>query len=253
VIGINTAIYSPSGGSVGIGFAIPSNVAKHVIDQLEQHGKVSWGWIGVEIQSITPAIARSLGLDPSHPEGALVASVALGGPAAKAGLESGDVITAAGDHPIKDVHDLPRLVAETPIGSTLDLAVHRGGKTQTIAVAVGEMPSKVAEAGGEASRASALGMELAPLTPQLRRQLRIGKEVRGVVVMRMAAGSPAAALGIEPGDVIESIDRKPTTSPQEAAAQLKEAAQHDNILLLLDRHGVTQFVALSVGNGAPGG
>ncbi len=208
VVGINTAIYSPSGGSVGIGFAVPANNAKYVVNQLEAHGKVTWGWLGVAIQNVTPSIAKSLGLP--QPEGALVASVVPDSPAAKAGVKSGDVIIKAGDKNIGDVHDLPRLVAETPIGSKLPLTVMRDGKSQTIVADVGEMPAKEASAEGTTGQpstaASALGLQLAPLDPELRSELKIGKDVNGVVVRSVADNSPVASLGIEAGDVIVSVE-----------------------------------------------
>ncbi len=248
VVGINTAIYSPSGGSVGIGFAVPSNNAKYVVNQLEAHGKVTWGWLGVAIQNVTPSIAKSLGLP--HAEGALVASVVPDSPAAKAGVKSGDVIVKAGDTNIGDVHDLPRLVAETPIGSKLPLTVMRDGKSQTIVADVGEMPAKEASAEGTTGQpsatASALGLRLAPLDPELRGELKVGKDVNGVAVLSVADNSPVAALGIQAGDVIVSVDQKPVTTPQDAAAALKQAAKSGNILLLIDRQGTTQFVGLSI-------
>ena len=253
VIGINTAIYSPSGGSVGIGFAVPSNIAEHVVAQLKEHGHVTWGWLGVAIQSITPSIAKSLGLDPDHPTGALVASVTPDSPAQKAGLKPGDVITEAGGHEIESVHELPRLVAAMPIGSKLDLTIRRGGKEQKLEATIAEMPEKVASAGesgvqSSQANASALGMEFVPLAPELRSELHVPKDVSGVVVRRIAPDSPARALGIQPGDVIVSIDQKPVTTPEEAAAELKEAAAHGNVLLLLNRHGVSEFVGLTVEN-----
>ena len=190
VIGINTAIYSPSGGSVGIGFAVPSNIAKHVIVQLQEHGHVTWGWLGVAIQNVTPAIAQSLGLDRDHPTGALVASVTADSPAARAGIKQGDVITAAGGHEIKTVHDLPRLVAATPVGSKLELTIVRDGKQKTVEASIGEMPQNVASAEPEAAQpgsgkaADALGMELLPLDPQLRKELKAPEDLKGVVVGR---------------------------------------------------------------------
>src|SRR5215469_2553053 len=249
VIGINTAIYSPSGGSVGIGFAIPLDLAKYVVAELKQHGHVTWGWLGVAIQSVTPSIAKSLGLDPERTSGALVASVSPDSPAAKAGLKSGDMITAAGGHKIQTVHDLPRLVAASPVGSKLGLTILRNGNEQTLDATIGEMPKKLASAepGGE-QPASALGMQFVPLTPQLRSQLRVPKEVNGVVVGQIASDSPANALGMQPGDVIEPIDQKPVTRPAEAARELKEAAAHGDVLLLLNRHGVNEFVGLSIEN-----
>jgi|SRR5579871_4637348 serine protease Do len=257
VIGINTAIYSPSGGSVGIGFAIPSNLAKYVIGELEAHGKVTWGWLGVSIQNLTPTIAKSLGLNPNHPEGALVASVISGSPADKAGIKPGDVVVAAGDHPIHDAHDLPRIVAETPIGTRLAITVERDGKQRQLAAEIAPMPAKYAAAepnqGGAGAPASALGMQLEPLTPELRRQLKIGANVNGVVVAQIAPDSPVAAMGVEAGDVIQSIDQKPATTPQAAAAALTAAARRGNILLLIDRGGTSMFVGLSINNGGSHG
>jgi serine protease Do len=259
VIGINTAIYSPSGGSVGIGFAIPSNLAKDVVAELKEHGHMTWGWLGVSIQNITPSVAKGLGLNSNQVSGALVATVVPDSPAAKAGLRSGDVITAAGGHEIKNVHDLPRLVAATPIGNKLALGVLRDGKEETLDVTIGEMPKKVASAeeGGEQQggeqKSSALGMELVPLTPQLRSRLHTPKDLKGVVVGAVAGDSPAASLGIEPGDVIQSIDQKPATTPENAAQELKEAAAHGDILLLLNRHGASEFVGLSVENNGMSG
>jgi serine protease Do len=257
VIGINTAIFSPSGGSVGIGFAIPSNTAKYVVAQLKAHGRVTWGWLGVAIQNITPPIARSLGLDPNHPEGALVASVVPDSPAARAGLKSGDVITRAGSRTIKEVRDLPRVVAETPVGSRLELTVSRGGKSRTVVAEIGEMPKgQQAAARGEApsQSAAALGLTLQPITPENRSKLGVGKEATGVVVAAIADDSPARALGMQPGDVIVSIDQQPAGTPQQAAALLKKAAARGNILLLLNRHGADEFVGVSIGNGgAPNG
>src|SRR5215469_14370257 len=253
VIGINTAIYSPSGGSVGIGFAVPSNIAEHVVAELKEHGHVTWGWLGVAIQGITPSIARSLGLAPNHPIGALVASVTPESPAQKAGLKAGDVIIKAGGRDIKAVHEVPRIVAAAPIGSKLDLTVLRGGEQQKLEATIAEMPQTVASAGESGveprhTNASALGMELMPLAPKLRSELHVPKDVSGVVVGRIAPDSPARALGIQSGDVIVSIDQKPAMTPEQAAAELKEAAAHGDVLLLLNRHGASEFLGLSVEN-----
>jgi serine protease Do len=256
VIGVNTAIYSPSGGSVGIGFAVPANLANRVVEQLKAHGHATWAWLGVEIQTITPAIAKSLGLNPDEPQGALVAAVMPDSPAAKSGLKSGDVITAANGQPIKTVHDLPRLVASTPIGQKVTLDVRRNGKETQLTATVSELPKKQQTAAAEEPQteatpgaASALGLQLAQLDPTLRRQLHVPKDVNGVVVSEVAPDSPAGALGIRPGDVLVSIDQKPATSPEAAAKRLKEAAGSGNILLLVNRHGINQFVGLSVQGG----
>src|SRR6266851_235049 len=237
------------GGSVGIGFAVPSNTAQSVVAQLKEKGHVTRGWLGIAIQSISPSIAKSLGLDPEKPAGALVASITPDSPAAKAGLKPGDVILSAAGHPIKAVHDLPRMVAAAPIGQKFDLTIRRNSKEMTVAATIAEMaetPQQAAASSSSEEQATSLGLQLSSITPALRRQFRIPKDVEGVVVTKLADDSPAAALGIQPGDVIMSIDQQPATTPQQAAAELKKAATQGNILLLLNRRGTTQFVGLSV-------
>ena len=261
VIGINTAIYSPSGGSVGIGFAVPSNTAKNVIEQIREHGHVTRGWLGVAIQSITPTIAKSLGMDPDQPIGALVASVTPNSPAAKAGIKPGDVILSAEGRQIKTVHELPRLVAKAQIGQKFDLQVRRDGKDMTLGATIAELKedqqkqvaSNANENNAQPEKAESLGLQLATADPALRRQFRISKEIEGAVVTDVAADSPAAALGIEAGDVIESVDQKPVKTAQQAAEALQQAAGKGNILLLLNRHGSSQFVGLSVSPSPSGG
>ena len=180
-------------------------------------------------------------------------------PAAKAGIEQGDVITAAGGHEIKTVHDLPRRGAATPVGSKLPLTIMRDGKQRTVDASIGEMPQNVASEEREAAQpgssetANALGMQLLSLDPQLRRELKVPKDVNGVVVGQVASGSPAGDLGIQPGDVIVSVDQKPVASPENAATQLKQAAAQGNVLLLLNRHGMSRFVGLSIENNGTAG
>jgi len=254
VIGINTAIYSPNGGSVGIGFAVPSNVAKNIVAQLEEHGKITRGWLGVQIQEVTPAIAASLGLHGDH--GALVAVVNPDGPAAKAGLKQGDVILGFNGSEIDQLHDLPRLVATASPGSEATVTVWRDGHKSELQAKLGELPdnNKVASAAGEqdedrASQASASGMHFAPLTNRLRQELHIAKGVEGVVVAGIDNGSAADGIGLTDGDVIMSINQQPVHTPEEAADKLKEAAHSSKktALLLLNRHGVTQYVGMTLG------
>ncbi len=258
VVGINTAIYSPNGGSVGIGFAIPSSLAQPVIEQLREHGKVERGWLGVQIQEVTPEIAKSLSLPEA--EGALVADVTKDSPAAKAGVEQGDVIVGFNGHEVHKVRDLPIIVAETPVGEKAKVEVFRKGERKTFGVTIGEMPEnpQVAENGqsepGSGEQASALGLHLAPLTPELRQRAGVPKGVKGVVVTGVADSSPLAELGIQPGDVIEQINQQPVTTPKEAEARLKaaESGENKSVLLLINRHGTSQFLALSMskrGNG----
>jgi serine protease Do len=257
VIGINTAIYSPNGGSVGIGFAVPSSLAKTVVAQLEQHGKVSRGWLGVQIQEVTPAIASSLGLQGEH--GALVAVITPDSPGAKAGLKQGDVIMTFNGNEVSRLRDLPRLVAETAPDTGVKMKVWRNGQPVELHATLGELPNneQVAAATngreqdgeqGEAARADALGMHLAPLNSQLRRELHTGKEVQGVVITQVDPGSAAAEVGLNEGDVVVAIDQQPVKTPQEAAAKLKEAASSPkkSALLLLNRRGVTQYVGVNL-------
>ena len=255
VIGINTAIYSPNGGSVGIGFAVPSNVAKTVVAALEQHGKVVRGWLGVQIQKVTPAIAGSLGLKSDH--GALVAMVTPGSPSAAAGLKQGDVILGFNGKDITKLRDLPHDVAADQPGSKATLTVWRDGKQTQVDVKLGEMPAnpQVASAGGDEgqsggdSHAAAMGLHLAPLNNELRSELHLGHDVHGVVITSVDNGSVADNLGLIRGDVIMSINQQPAGSPKEAADKLHEIANapKKSALLLLNRHGVTQYLGVELG------
>src|SRR5271165_4009623 len=253
VIGINTAIYSPNGGSVGIGFAVPSNAAKNIVAQLEEHGKVSRGWLGVQIQEVTPAIAASLGLHGE--QGALVAVVTPDSPGAKAGLKQGDVILSFNGNEVGHLRDLPRLVAATAPDTGATMTVWRNGQTVELQAKVGELANEqVASASGgedeeQPMKAEALGMHFAPLTSQLRRELRVSKDVHGVVVARVDSGSAADEVGLSEGDILVTVDQQPVNTPQEAAEKLKQvaASPKKSALLLLNRHGVTQYVGVSLG------
>jgi len=254
VIGINTAIYSPNGGSVGIGFAVPSTVAKTVVAQLKEHGKMSRGWLGVQIQEVTPAIAASLGLRGEH--GALVAVVTPNSPGAQAGLKQGDVVLSFNGKEVSRLHDLPRLVAEAAPDSAAKMKVWRNGQSVELETTLGELPNneQVASAAGSqeedaSARADAMGMHFAPLTSQMRRELHTGKEVQGVVITRVDPGSAADEVGLTQGDVVMAIDQQPVKTPQEAAGRLKEAATSakKSALLLLNRRGVTQYVGVDLG------
>jgi serine protease Do len=242
VVGINTAIYSPSGGSVGIGFAVPANLAKGIVAQLGAHGQVARGWLGVQVQAVTPEIARGLGLPPDQAHGALVANVTPGSPAARAGLKPGDVITRYNGHPVQSVHDLPRQVADTPAGQRADIGVLRNGKEQQLSTEVAEQPAQSTPAsagagtGGQAAprQPAALGLQLAPAA-----------DGNGAIVTDVAPDSLAAGL-VEPGDVIVAVNQQPVGDAADAAAKLGEALQKKQALLLVNHRGTARFVALPV-------
>jgi serine protease Do len=254
VIGINTAIYSPNGGSVGIGFAIPSSLAKPVIDQLKAHGKVQRGWLGVQIQEVTPEIAKNLGLP--KPEGALVADVTDDSPAAKAGFHQGDVIVSFNGHDIHHVRDLPIIVAETPVGEKSAVKIWRKDGEVTINATIAEMPNNVKmanlERGGstesEPQHASALGLKLSALDQDSRVKFHVGKNIKGVLVTNVAEDSAFAREGLQQGDVIQQIDQQPVTSPHEAAKKLEAARANKSksVLLLINRNGSNAYVAVSM-------
>ncbi|UOM34142.1 Do family serine endopeptidase [Acuticoccus sp. I52.16.1] len=271
VVGINTAIISRSGGSVGIGFAIPAEIATAVIDQLRQYGETRRGWLGVRLQKITPELATSLGLD--KPRGAFVAGVTAGGPAETSGLQTGDVVLSYDGHPIAEMRELPLLVAQTEIDSSVDVGVLREGEEITVAVTIGLLEEDQARAEPElattpeaeaeepateaptavdpASEAkmTLLGMGLSPLTDELRQTYDIAAEVAGVIVVDIEAGSLAAEKRISAGDVIIEVGQKPVTTPQEVADQveaLKERNRNTALLTLSSANGALRFTALRI-------
>ena len=252
VVGVNTAIYSPNGGSVGIGFAIPSSIAKPVINDLREHGKVDRGWLGVQIQEVTPEIASSLGLKTVN--GALVAAVTPDSPAAKAGVKQGDVITGINGQPVERLKDLTLTVANQAAGSKATLDVWRGGKTESLQASIAQMPKDVAQASNESSSAprgetGQLGLALAPLTPEARNRFNLDEDTKGVLVTAVRRGSPAADIGLRPGDVVEKVNQTDVTAPRQLVHQIEVARKdgRDAVLLLVVRGDEQRYVALPVG------
>jgi serine protease Do len=253
VIGINTAIFSPSGGNVGIGFAIPSNLAVPVIESLKTEGRVKRGWLGVRIQTVTEEIAESLGLEEDV--GALVASVTPDGPAEQAQIEPGDVILEFDRKPIDRMRGLPRIVAETPIGKEVEVVVWRRGERTTVAVTLGELPEEeelaaLTEEGADVPPTSAqiesLGVTVATITDELRTRFELPEDAQGVVIVDVAQGSAAERESLRPGDVIVEVGQEEVNSPPEVAAKVGQAQQDakKSVLLLIDRSGDLRFVAL---------
>jgi len=259
VVGINTAIYSPNGGNVGVGFAIPSDQAEAVVAKLETGAKIEHGYIGVEIQSVTKDVAEAIGLNKDS--GALVAQVIDGSPAAKAGLKSGDVVTALGGKPVTSPKDLSRFVADMAPGDKADITVWRQGKSLDLSIVAGRGgQEKQASAdngngnGGQPSMATqadpALGLGLAGLTPTIRDRFGIDPSVEGVIVTRVADNKPAADSGIQRGDIIVSINQQPVTSVGDAMKVLKaaEKAGRKSVLLQIERGDTEIFVGVPFGN-----
>jgi serine protease Do len=255
VIGVNTAIFSPSGGSIGIGFAIPSDLAKNVVLQLREHGEVRRGWLGVRIQSVTEELAEGLRLD--EPRGALVASVTEGGPAEKAGIAQGDVILRFNDRPVPDMRKLPRMVAETPIGREVDLVVWRKGEEQTFKVMLGELDEEQLAAvsatpGPEPEDGTGevpdLGLALGALTPELRERFGLGEKAKGVVITDVSAGGSGAEKGLKPGDVIVEVDQEEVATPAQVSERVEKAKEEGYrvVTLLVFRQGDYQWVAVRI-------
>jgi serine protease Do len=241
VIGINTAIFSQSGGSIGIGFAIPINMAKDLLPQLKK-GKVVRGWLGVMIQKITSDLREKL--DLKDDKGALVADVSPGGPAVKAGIQRGDVIVAFDGRPVKDSTDLPYMVASTPVGKTVSVDVLRKGQKKTLQVKIGELKEeKDAEAVSEAK--PKLGMTVEELTPEIMKNYRLS-ESSGLVVVDVEANSPAAEAGLREGDVILEVDQKPAKALDGFNRQMESYKQGDTVLFLVKRGEATIFLTLKV-------
>jgi serine protease Do len=257
VIGVNTAIISPTGGSIGIGFAVPSNSAVQVIDQLKQYGETRRGWLGVHVQNVTVEIAGSLGLD--EPKGALVATVTPDSPAATAGVEGGDVILSFDGQAIDNVRNLPRAVASTPIGKSVAVELLRKGENKTLNVTIGRLPASDEAAddtsqdddngdqGDAPDKEELLGLSIAPLTDELRNQFGIGRTVEGVVITDVEPNSPAAQKNVKPGDVIVEVTQEKVKQPNDVLARLeavKKSGRRTVLLLLSDSKGELRFVAV---------
>ncbi len=248
VIGVNTAIFSPNGGSVGIGFAIPSDMAKSVVTDLRQYGKVERGWFGVQIQTVTEDLAKGLGL--KEPKGALVASVVADSPAAKAGVQTGDVIIGYNGKQVTRMRDLPLMVAETKANTRVDVKVWRKGKEHTLTTTIARMPKEqtVAASDHQAVEGGKLGLALAPVTPEARQQYQLPEDTKGAVIVGVRPDSPAADTGLRVGDVITMVDQKPVSGPQDVVNQVKQAtSKHESIVMLVKRGDTQQFVAINMG------
>lgn len=255
VIGVNTAIYSPSGGSVGIGFAIPSGTVAPIISQLRKFGQVKRGWLGVHIQQVTEEIAESLGLEKA--EGALVASVIEDGPAAKSKIKAGDVILKFNDKVVSEMRQLPKIVADTEVEKAVKVEIWRGGEKVILDVKVGELEDEVQTASTGASKSKEkpgeshiddLGLTLSSTTDSLREQYKLEKKAKGVVITKVDDEGPAAEKGIRAGDLIVEIGQEEVTNPDQVTVKIKEAKEQGrkSVLLLLEGQSGLRFVAIRI-------
>jgi serine protease Do len=248
VIGVNTAIYSPSGGNIGIGFAIPAETAADIVRELRESGHVERGWLGVQIQPVSEEVAGSLGLDDA--QGVLVADVLPDSPAQAAGVRSGDVILRAAGQPMEEYRDLTKLIAGIDAGTEIALDVLRGGKVRTIDVTIGSMPqddlamTKPGEAAADTG--PRIGLFLAPLTPEMREERGLDADDPGVLVAQVEQGSPAQRAGIKAGSLISMVGQEPVTDPDDVARAVREAAEQDrpSVLLRVEQNGEQRFVAV---------
>ncbi|MFN4089912.1 MAG: DegQ family serine endoprotease [Alphaproteobacteria bacterium] len=255
VVGVATAIFSPSGGSVGIGFAVPASLAGPIVDQLREFGETRRGWLGVRIQTVTDEIAESLGLKEHR--GALVASVTPGGPAEQAGIQPGDVILTFDGKRVDRMRRLPRIVAESRIGKEAPAEIWRKGEAVTLQVTVGEL-KEGEEAGsaavseepprGEDEAVPSLGLSLSAITPELRTRHGLAEDSKGVVVTSVEAGGPAEDKGLQEGDVIVEVNQDAVARPDDVVQQVETSRKDGkrSILLLLERKGDLRFVAVPI-------
>lgn len=251
VIGVNTAILSPSGGSIGIGFAIPSNTVKNIVTQLEKNGHVTRGYLGVAGQTITPSMVKMLKLPPSEhgipPVGALVASVAANSPAEKAQLKIGDVILSVDNKKVKDPRDLANQVAAIAPGTTVTMHILRDGVAKDLKVQIGNLNDHSGEKKDSVSKSGNLGVSLSLLTPEIRQQAGIDEKTKGVMITGVKRESPADHAGLRPGDVIVSINNRTVDKPELANSLISSSLRNDKtVLLRILRDGQSIFIAVSM-------
>lgn len=243
VVGVNSAIFSQSGGNVGIGFAIPIDLAKKVVEQLRKNGRVVRGWLGVRAQDVSVATAQSLGLTRSPSEMAVVTEVTESSPAAEAGVKTGDIIVEFNGKPVPRSHDFPAVIADTPPGQRITLKILREKKEQTVAVKIGELPDENDPNQQAEARDAELGLRVQRITPEAARRLGLSS-ARGVLVIEVQPGSPADQVGIEPADVIREVNQRPVTNIKEFERATRQGRRGDRILLLVQRGDNAVFFAV---------
>jgi len=251
VIGINTAIYSPSGGSIGLGFAIPSSLAEPLVAQLKSNGRVERGLLGVQIQPVTEELAQSMSLGSD--KGALVAQVQPDSPALAAGIKSGDVIKSVDGKNVDTIKELTRTISGIKPGTSVKLGVWRDVKDMSVTAKIGDQKDEAAVVKAGADKQAdkkaepmSYGVSLAPLSDETRQELKLKDSVKGAVIAAVEPGSPADEQGLKAGDVLQQVGKDQIDSPKMAAEKLKEAKKTGKpVLMKVYREGMTRFVAIS--------
>ena len=242
LVGINTAIISGGGGNQGVGFAIPINMARGVMDQIVEHGKVIRGYMGVAIQAVDPDMAKAFGL--SHGGGALISDVSANSPASKAGLQTGDIVLELNGQAVNGPDDLSVHISQMAPGTVAHLRIFRKGQNETVDVTLGESPEKTPTAQNNAEAPAGLkGMQVQNLTPEIARELKLPSSVTGVVVTEVEPSGAAEAAGIQRGDVIQEVNRKPVHDVNQFRQALSGSSDQ-SVLLLVNRGGTTHFVVV---------
>ncbi len=243
VVGVNSAIFSQGGGNIGIGFAIPIDLAKKIADQLRKNGRVVRGWLGIRAQDVSPQLASSLNLTRPAVEMAVVTEVAENSPAAEAGVKAGDVILEFNGKPVPKSHEFPSVIADTPPGQKVSLKIIHEKKEQTIVVKIGELPEENDASQKLESRDPEIGVRVQRITPEAARRLGMSS-TKGVLVMEVQPGSPAEQIGVEPADVIREVNQRPVNNVSDFERAVRQGRRGDRILLLVQRGDNTVFFAL---------
>jgi serine protease Do len=242
VVGVNSAIFSQTGGNVGIGFAIPIDLAKKVADQLRKNGKVIRGWLGIRAQDVSPQLASSLGIVRGG-EMAVVTEVTEGSPAAEAGIKSNDIVVEFNGKPVPRSHDFPSVIADTPPGQKVTLKIIREKKEQTVAVKIGELPDESDASQQIEAKDAEIGLRVQRITPEAARRLGMNS-TKGVIVIEVQPGSPAEQVGLEPADVIREVNQRPVNNVKDFQLALRQGRRGDRILLLVQRGDNAVFFAV---------
>jgi serine protease Do len=242
VVGVNSAIFSQTGGNVGIGFAIPIDLAKKVADQLRRNGKVVRGWLGIRAQDVSQQLASSLGVTRGG-EMAVVTEVTEGSPAAEAGIKTSDIVVEFNGKPVPRSHDFPSVIADTPPGQKVNLKIIREKKEQTVVVKIGELPDESDTSQQIEARDAEIGLRVQRITPEAARRLGMNS-TKGVIVLEVQPGSPADLVGLEPADVIREVNQRPVNNVKDFQLALRQGRRGDRILLLVQRGDNAVFFAV---------